>query len=105
LGREKSRLLRVKVPAEVEQGILEIVEQEKVDEATVLRILLEMGITEWHKRTALERLKKGRVTFAKAAEMARLSVWEFADFVKQHDVEWVKYTPEEIEKECRGNAP
>ncbi len=104
MSREKSKLLRLKVPTEVEQEILEIAEQEKMNEATIVRILLETGITEWHKRTAMEFLKKGRVTFAKAAEMAKLSVWEFADFLKRHDVEWVKYTPEEIEKECRGNA-
>ena len=99
MGREKGRLLRVKVPPEVEQEILEIVEQEEVDKASVVRVLLETGITEWHKRAALERLKKGKVTFAKATEIAKLSIWEFANFLKQHDVEWVNYMPEEIENE------
>ena len=93
--------LAVRIPAEIEKELLEIIEQEKLDKATVVRNLLEMGIVEWRKQTALDFLREGKVTFAKAAEMAKLSLWEFADLVKQHNVEWVRYTPEEIEKEIK----
>ncbi|PMB75217.1 MAG: hypothetical protein C0193_01480, partial [Candidatus Bathyarchaeota archaeon] len=41
------------------------------------------------------------VTFAKAAEIAKLSLWEFADLVKQRNIEWVRYSPEEIDKEFK----
>jgi predicted HTH domain antitoxin len=93
--------LAVRIPKELEKELLEIIEQEKLDKATVVRSLLEIGIVEWRKQTALEFLREGKVTFAKAAKMAKLSLWEFADLVKQHNVEWVRYTPEEIEKELR----
>jgi len=78
-----------------------MVKREKLDKATVVRTLLEMGIEEWRKQTALDLLRDGKVTFAKAAEMAKLSLWEFADLVRQRNVEWVRYTPEEIEKELK----
>ena len=91
--------LAVRIPAEVEKELLEIIEQQKLDKATVVRNLLEMGIVEWRKQTALDFLREGKVTFAKAAEMAKLSLWEFADLVKQRNVEWVRFTPEELEKE------
>ena len=93
--------LAVRIPKEIEKEILEVVEREKLDKATAVRTLLEMGIVEWRKQTALELLRDGKVTFAKAAEMAKLSLWEFADLVKQRNVEWVRYTPEEIEKEFK----
>lgn len=93
--------LAVRIPKELEKEILEIIEQEKLDKATVVRSLLEIGIVEWRKQTALEFLREGKVTFAKAAQMAKVSLWEFADLVKQRNVEWVRYTPEEIEKELR----
>jgi len=93
--------LAVRVPEEVEKEILEVVEWEKLDKATVVRTLLEMGIGEWRKQTALELLRDGKVTFAKAAEVARLSLWEFADLVKQRGIEWVRYTPEEVEREVK----
>jgi len=93
--------LAVRIPKELEKELLEIIAQEKLDKATVVRSLLEIGIVEWRKQTALEFLREGKVTFAKAAQMAKLSLWEFADLVKQRNVEWVRYTPEEIEKELR----
>lgn len=93
--------LAVRIPAEVEEEINEIVEQEKLDKATVVRNLLEAGISEWRKQMALELLQKGKITFAKAAEIAKLSLWEFADLVKQCKVEWVRYTSEELENESK----
>ena len=93
--------LAVRVPEEVDKEIREIIEEEKLDKATVVRNLLEIGIAEWRKQTALELLQRGKVTFAKAAEIAKLSLWEFADLVKQRNVEWVRYTPEEVEKEIK----
>jgi len=93
--------LAVRIPEEIEKEILEVTKREKLDKATVVRTLLEMGIEEWRKQTALELLRDGKVTFAKAAAMAKLSLWEFADLVKQRNVEWVRYTPEEIEKEIK----
>ena len=88
--------LAVRVPEEIEKDILEVAEREKLDKATVVRTLLEMGIVEWRKQTALDLLRDGKVTFAKAAEVAKLSLWEFADLVKQRNVESVTHTPEEI---------
>jgi predicted HTH domain antitoxin len=93
--------LAVRIPKEIEKEILEVVERAKLDKATVVRNLLELGIAEWRKQTALELLRDGKVTFAKAAEMAKLSLWEFADLVKQRNVEWIRFTPEEIEKELK----
>jgi len=93
--------LAVRIPKEIEKEIREVAEREKLDKATVVRTLLQMGIEEWRKQTALELLRDGKVTFGKAAEMAKLSLWEFADLVRQRNVEWVRYTLEEIEKEIK----
>ncbi len=93
--------LAVRVPAELEREISEIIKKEKLDKATVVRNLLETGITEWRKQTALELLSKGKVTFAEAAEIAKLSLWEFADLAKQSNIEWVRFEPADIEKDFK----
>jgi predicted HTH domain antitoxin len=93
--------LAVRIPEEIEKEIQEVIEREGLDKATAVRTLLELGIGEWRKQTALELLRDGKVTFAKAAEIAKLSLWELADLVKQRNIEWVRYTPEEIEKEFK----
>ncbi|MEM2094547.1 MAG: UPF0175 family protein [Candidatus Bathyarchaeia archaeon] len=95
------RPLAVRVPEEIEREIQEVVEREGLDKATAVRALLELGIGEWRRQKALERLREGKVTFAKAAEMAKLSLWEFADVVKQRNIEWVRYLPNEIESEFK----
>ena len=93
--------LAVRIPEEIEKEIQEVIEREGLDKATAVRTLLELGIGEWRKQTALELLRNGKVTFAKAAEIAKLSLWEFADLVKQRNIEWVRYTSEEIDKEFK----
>jgi predicted HTH domain antitoxin len=93
--------LAVRIPVELEKEISEITKKEKIDKATVVRSLLETGITEWRKQTALELLGKGKVTFAQAADIAKLSLWEFADLVKQCNVEWVRFELEEVEMEFK----
>jgi predicted HTH domain antitoxin len=94
--------LAVRVPVELDKEIAEIIKKEKLDKATVVRNLLEIGITEWRKRTALELLGKGKATFAEAAAVAKLSLWEFADLVKQFNVEWVRFEAEDAEKDFRA---
>ena len=93
--------LAVRIPPELEKEIIEITKKEKLDKATVVRNLLETGITEWRKQTALELLQEGKATFAKAADIAKLSLWEFADLLKQRNIEWVRFEPEDIEKEFK----
>ena len=93
--------LAVRIPAKIEKDIKEIVEEENLDKATVVRNLLELGVAEWRKQTALDLLQKGKVTFTKAAQTAELSLWEFADLSKQRNIEWVRLAPEDIEREFR----
>jgi len=95
------KALAVRIPEDVEKEILEIADQEGLDKASAVRALLRKGIEEWRKETALELLRDGKVTFAKAAEIARLSLWEFADLVRQSGTEWVRYAPDEMEEEAR----
>lgn len=93
--------LAVRIPAKIQKDIQEIIEEENLDKATVVRNLLEIGVAEWRKQTALGLLQKGKATFTKAAEIARLSLWEFSDIVKQQNIEWVRLAPEDVENEFK----
>lgn len=89
-------LLTVRVSAKVKKKILGICRHENKTKSMIVRELLEREITGWRKQYALNALNEGKVTFAKAAQVARLSLWEFADLVKQSKTEWVRFTPEDI---------
>jgi Arc/MetJ-type ribon-helix-helix transcriptional regulator len=49
--------LAVRIPEEVEKEIQEVIEREGFDKATAVRALLELGIREWRKQTALGLLR------------------------------------------------
>jgi predicted HTH domain antitoxin len=93
--------LAERVPAELNEEISQIIKEEKLDKATIVRNLLQSGMTEWRKQRAVGFLRKGKASFAQAAEIAKLSLWEFADLVKQCNVEWVRFGPEDVGKEFK----
>lgn len=91
--------IATRIPEELEREIREVMMFEKTDKATAVRKILEIGVDEWRKRYALSLLQEGKVSFNKAAQIAKLSIWDFAELLKQRRVEWIKYTPEEIKRE------
>ncbi|MCZ7384041.1 MAG: UPF0175 family protein [Candidatus Methanoperedens sp.] len=39
---------------------------------------------------ALKSLEEGKVSFLKAAQMAGLSAWDFADLVREKGIVWIR---------------
>ena len=95
------RPLAARVPKETEQEIREVMDFLKVDKAQAVRMMLDIGISEWRKRTALELLRESKVTFMKAAQLAKLDVWDFADLIRQRKIDWVRISERELEEEIK----
>ena len=81
--------ISARVPEELEAELEAYLEDEHLDRSTAVRKLLAEGLEEWRRDQALERLQAGEVTFSKAAELAGMSVWDFASLVDERDVTWV----------------
>jgi len=94
-----SKPLGARVPEEIERYLAEFMKLEDVDKSTAVRKVLERGISEWRKERALKLLDEGKVTFARAAELAGISVWEMLELVREKKIDWVHLTPKEIERE------
>lgn len=82
-------VISVRLPDDLEAELEAYVEQENLDRSTAVRKLLGEGLADWRRDRALERLRDGRVTFARAAEIADVDVWAFADHLRERDVTWV----------------
>jgi predicted HTH domain antitoxin len=93
--------LGARVPEEMEQQLAEFMRVEGVDKSTAVRKILERGISEWRVERALKLLGEGKITFARAAELAGVSLWELADLVRERKIGWVRLTPREIEREFK----
>lgn len=78
-----AKTLSTRVEKEVEEEVAMVMEVEKVDKATAVRKLLKMGVREWRLELALELLKEGKVTVWKAAEIAKIPLWDMVEVIKQ----------------------
>ncbi|AGB15639.1 Uncharacterized protein family (UPF0175) [Halovivax ruber XH-70] len=81
--------ISARVPDELEDELETYLEDENIDRSTAVRKLLSERLEEWRHERALEQLADGTITFSRAAEVAELSVWDFAQLASERDVTWV----------------
>lgn len=79
-----------RLPEALEEELEDYMEEEQLDRSVALRKLLSDSLEDWKQRKALELLEEGKVTLTRAAEMADMTIWEFADMVREEKVTWVK---------------
>ncbi|MFW6384780.1 MAG: UPF0175 family protein [Halodesulfurarchaeum sp.] len=92
--------ISARVPDDLEADLEDFLEAEHLDKSTAVRKLLSEGLETWQRQRALERLEAGEVTFVRAAELANMSVWDFAGLAREHDVTWVgdEHLAEDLEE-------
>ena len=81
--------ISARVPDELEDELEAYLEDEKLDRSTAVRKLLAEGLEAWRREQALDQLAAGQITFSRAAELAGLSVWDFAQLAQDRDITWV----------------
>ncbi len=81
--------ISTRVPEELEGELEEYLEKERLDRSTAVRKLLAEGLQAWRREQALDQLAAGEISFTNAANLADLSVWEFAQLAKDRDITWV----------------
>lgn len=62
---------------------------------------MEQEVQRW---VALELFRTRRISAGKAAEVAGLSLYEFMDLTRQHDIAWIDYTDDELQTELQEAA-
>ena len=83
--------ISMRMPEEVRQYVEEFEKEEKLTQISeAARKLLLIGIEVWQKEKALRLLEQGKISFSKAAQIAHVTVWEFADIVKEKKIVWIK---------------
>ncbi|MDS0220956.1 UPF0175 family protein [Haloarcula sp. S1AR25-5A] len=81
--------ISTRVPDELEAELDAYLDEENLDRSTAVRKLLSEGLDEWRREQAIDQLAAGSITFSRAAEMAGMSVWDFAQLAKKRDITWV----------------
>jgi Uncharacterised protein family (UPF0175). len=81
--------ISARVPDDLEDDLEAYLDAEHLDRSTAVRKLLAEGLAEWRRERALDKLAAGQITFNKAAELAGMSVWDFAQLARERDITWV----------------
>ncbi len=90
-----------RVPEDVFKELEAFMKEESLEKSASIRKLLAEGLQHWKQQKALKSLEEGKASFLKAAEMAGLSVWDFADLVREKGIVWIKsekFIRKDIEK-------
>ena len=82
--------LSVRIPDDMEAGLKEVAKEERLEQPSeAARKVLSIGLERWQQERALHQLAEGKVSFSKAAQLARMNVWDFAKLVKEKKITWV----------------
>lgn len=85
--------ISVRLPDEVKKELKEFERDEKlIQTSEATRKLLLMGLETWRRERSLALLSQGKISFSKAAQMAKLNVWDFTSLIKERKIVWIKDT-------------
>ena len=97
----KEQLIASRVPPDLVADLQRIEEVEHLDRSTAVRRLLYAAILEWKLEYAARVYAENRVTLARAAEEAGVSVREMMDYLRQKKVP-AQYDLEDFEQDLKG---
>nr|QNO42243.1 hypothetical protein MKPHGJHB_00021 [Methanosarcinales archaeon ANME-2c ERB4]QNO43291.1 hypothetical protein BKKEKDFB_00003 [Methanosarcinales archaeon ANME-2c ERB4]QNO45484.1 hypothetical protein MJLNBAKA_00003 [Methanosarcinales archaeon ANME-2c ERB4]QNO45653.1 hypothetical protein JMABOEBK_00050 [Methanosarcinales archaeon ANME-2c ERB4] len=80
------KTISIRPTEKIERKLDWLVSIENIGKSAVIRKILETGINEELKNRALELYRDNKVSLAKAAEIADISVREMMDLVKKKDI-------------------
>ncbi|MFQ6016190.1 MAG: UPF0175 family protein [Anaerolineae bacterium] len=95
--------LNVRLAPEIIRDLDEIARAEDLDKTTVVRRLIADGIRRWRLEYALKLYQEGRISKARAAEMAGVSLYEVMDAIRQRGLQ-AQYTLEEALEDMKDIA-
>jgi predicted HTH domain antitoxin len=79
-----------------------ICEKERIDRSALIRKFLLTQITEYRMKDVGEKYRKGLVSLAEAANLAKVSIYEMMDYIEREKIQPVDLSEEEMEEELKN---
>ncbi len=98
---KKEEVIASRVPPGLVEYLKKYEQAENVDRSTAIRKLLQMGLDEWKKQNAVSLYRKNKITLARAAEEAGLSVREMMVYLRQGKIA-IQYDVDDFETDMKG---
>ena len=95
---KKEQMVGAKLPPELVRGLELIEDVEQSDRSTTVRRLLSQAIRQWKLEHYVRQYGDGKLTLARAARDAGVSVWEMMDYARARKVP-AQYDLEDLERD------
>jgi predicted HTH domain antitoxin len=95
---KKERMAGTRLPKELLRDLETIERTEQADRSTTIRKLLSRAIGEWKLEYYAKQYAERKMTLARAAKEADVSVWEMMDYLRQKKIA-SQYDMEEFQKD------
>jgi predicted HTH domain antitoxin len=96
----KEQMVGTRLPDTVVRDLEAIEEVEQSDRSTTVRKLLSRAIQEWKLDHYSRLYGSGKLTLARAAREARVSLWEMMDYVKSKKIT-AQYDFEDFQRDLK----
>jgi len=78
-----------RIPREMEDEVEALMREEHLEKSAALRKILHLGLEGYRRERALRLLSERKLTLSKAAEVAKVSVWEMMSLARDRRILWV----------------
>jgi predicted HTH domain antitoxin len=78
-----------RIPREMEEEVEALMREEHLEKSAALRRLLHLGIENYRRERAVRLLFERKATLSKAAQVAKITIWEMLDLVRERGIVWV----------------
>ena len=97
---KKEQMVGTRLPSELVRELAFIEEVEQSDRSTSVRRLLSKAIQQWKLEHYVRLYGDGKLTLARAARDAGVSLWEMMDYARARKVP-AQYDLEELQRDLR----
>ena len=96
----KEQMVGTRLPEALVHDLEKIEHEEQADRSTTVRKLLAKAIGAWKVEHFAKLYGKGRITLARAAREADVSLWQMMDYVRRHKIA-AQYDLDDLEHDIR----
>ena len=97
---KKDRMVGTRLPLELVRELELIEDVEQADRSTTVRRLLSKAIQQWKLEHYVRQYGDGKLTLARAAREAGVSLWEMMDYARARKVP-VQYDLEDLQRDVK----
>ena len=98
---KKGQMVGTRLPQDLVRELEVIEDAEQSDRSTTVRKLLYKAVSDWKLEHYARLYGDGRMTLARAARQAGVSLWEMMDYVRARKIS-VQYDLEDFGRDLKG---